>query len=392
MKISNLIAFLFVLGSMVAKAIEIESHGHFLLNNYDTSDAKEIWPDDRWWMSCFFVDLNQDGFEEVITTTISQADRYGCAWYFWTTKPDGKLHPVREDCLREERFVFTCYYYSYYRLIYRDGRDQLIGLDLDARFLNAGNNKVQSSTSDWIFGISTNNQLSVAKVSPSLDDVFFSSSSVGLRRMYPESYKGFSFDFVPQKAWFGGYEFPKPIGSVKAPEKFHAFLSSFQKETQIRSGVTNDVSVFAVLLDANNDGLTDCYLSSSVDGISKDVYRWALYVNEKGVLEKAGEKVKSVPHRDDLPSLEPNVEARKDAFCRVVRFDAPPTYIVLDESKVARGLVKKTITDRLTHSIEKLPAEEVPVFAEPPAKTTILSHVKANASQTLPEVDALRGL
>ena len=47
MKISNLIAFLLVLVSMVAKAIEIESHGHFLLNNYDTSDAKEIWPDDR---------------------------------------------------------------------------------------------------------------------------------------------------------------------------------------------------------------------------------------------------------------------------------------------------------------------------------------------------------
>ena len=176
--------------------------------------------------------------------------------------------------------------------------------------------------------------------------------------MYPESYKGFSFDFVPQKAWFGGYEFPKPIGSVKAPEKFHAFLSSFQKETQIRSGVTNDVSVFAVLLDANNDGLTDCYLSSSVDGTSKDVYRWALYVNEKGELKKAAGKVKSVPHRDDLPSLEPNVEARKDAFCRVVRFDTPPTYIVLDGSTVKNGLVKKTITNFRTHSIEKLQCEE----------------------------------
>ena len=358
MKISNLIAFLLVLVSMVAKAIEIESHGHFLLNNYDTSDAKEIWPDDRWWISCFFVDLNQDGFEEVITTTISQADRYGCAWYFWTTKPDCKLHPVREDYLREKRFVFTCFYYSYHRLIYRNGRDQVIGLDLDAGFLDAGSKKVQSSTSDWIFGISTNNQLSVTRVWPSLDDVFFSSSSVCLRRMYPESYKGFSCDFVPQKAWFGGYEFPKPIGSVKAPEKFHAFLSSFQKETQIRSGVTNDVSVFAVLLDANNDGLTDCYLSSSVDGISKDVYRWALYVNEKGELKKAAGKVKSVPHRDDLPSLEPNVEARKDAFCRVVRFDTPPTYIVLDGSTVKNGLVKKTITNFRTHSIEKLQCEE----------------------------------
>ena len=173
MRISNLIAFLVVFVSMVAKAIEIGSHGHFLLNYYDTSDAKEIWPDDRWWMSCFFVDLNQDGFEEVITTTISQADRYGCAWYFWTTKPDGKLHPVREDYLREKRFVFTCYYYSYYRLIYRDGRDQVIGLDLDAGFLEAGSKKVQSSTSDWIFGISTSNQLSVTRVSPSLDDVFF---------------------------------------------------------------------------------------------------------------------------------------------------------------------------------------------------------------------------
>ena len=60
----------------------------------------------------------------------------------------------------------------------------------------------------------------------------------------------------------------------------------------------------------------------------------------------------------DLPSLEPNVEARKDAFCRVVRFDTPPTYIVLDGSTVKNSLVKKTITNFRTHSIEKLQCEE----------------------------------
>ena len=351
-------ASMLTMSSFVALAIDLTPHDKFLRENFEITDAKEIWGNDGWWVSCFFVDLDNDGFEEVISTTVSQTDRSGDASTFWTTKPDGKLHRLREDSLLATNFFFNTFHYSHYRLDLGGKNKFIIGLDMAAGFYKDHGMTMLTPTPDCIFGIGEGNQLSVVKLEPSLDAVFFANETSRVERIYPEGFKGFDFKYVPQKTWFHGYEFPRPINPIVQPERFEAFLSSFQKELQPRSGVTNDVSVFAVLLDANNDGLTDCYLSSSIDGISKDVYRWALYVNEKGELKKAAGKVKSVPHRDDLPSLEPNVEARKDAFCRVVRFDTPPTYIVLDGATVKNGLVKKTITNFRTHSIEKLQCEE----------------------------------
>ena len=49
------------------------------------------------------------------------------------------------------------------------------------------------------------------------------------------------------------------------------------------------------------------------------------------------------------------LKERISQVCRIIRFDVPPTYIVLDAAKVEKGMVKKTITYRWTHSIEKLP-------------------------------------
>lgn len=341
-------------------AIDIKPHDKFLRENFEITDAKEIWGNDGWWVSCFFVDLDNDGFEEVISTTVSQTDRDGDASTFWTTKPDGKLHRLGEDRLLETNFFFNTFYYSHYRLDLGGRNKFIIGLDMEsAGFYKDAGITMMTPTPDCIFGIDEGNQLSVVKLAPSLDDVFLANEASRVERIYPETFKGFDFHYVPQKTWFHGYRFPCPIGLIVPPERFNTFLFSFQKELQIRSGETHDVTVLAVLLDADNNGLTDCYLTSSVDRVAEDSYRWTLFMNENGELKKAVGTVSPDSRRKDLPVLEPVVVARKDAFCRVVRFDSAPSYIVLDAAKIRSGVVKKTITDRLTHSIEKLPTMKV---------------------------------
>ena len=44
---------------------------------------------------------------------------------------------------------------------------------------------------------------------------------------------------------------------------------------------TNDLAVLAVFHDADNDGDVDAYVSSSVERVEDDRYRWHLYLNGK---------------------------------------------------------------------------------------------------------------
>ena len=89
----------FILASACLFAADICPHDKFLKENFKITDAKEIWGDAGWWVSCFFVDINNDGFEEVISSSVAQSDRDGNTRTFWTTRPDGKLHRLNEDNL-----------------------------------------------------------------------------------------------------------------------------------------------------------------------------------------------------------------------------------------------------------------------------------------------------
>ena len=347
-----------IFGPSLASTFDIGPHDKYLRENFAVSEARKYWNENEWWIECIFVDLNQDGFVEIISSSSSQSDRSGNAWSFWTTRPDGKLHMIREDRLAAERFSFNCFCDSYYMMKSGSSASHVVGLGMCAGAAGADNILRSSKSPDCIFNIAENDQLSVSPITQGLDAVFLAEPLARIERLYSESFSGFEFRPVPESlviVWRGGYKHPKPMPVSDAPDGFGAFAASFKKEAQMRSGATNDVPIYAVFLDADNDGHADCYMTSEADCVEKDVYRWFLYKNAAGKFVKARDAVHPVAGRDDLPTLNPGVLARKDAFCRIIRFDVPPTYIVLDAAKVEKGMVKKTITYRWTHSIEKLP-------------------------------------
>lgn len=200
-----------------------------------------------------------------------------------------------------------------------------------------------------------------------LDNVF-SLSMVHIERLYSEWYFGFGFlpppknDHSPYTTWLG-YNRPKgdlrPGGGIKKPKGFVGFAAKLRSEVAARLGVgLKGIRVLVVFLDADNDGDTDAYVAFATDRTKGGKFRWTLYLDGGGVYSKAESSVLPVPSRRDLCVLPPSVIAPTNGFCRLVRFDVAPTFVILDGTG-SPTKVRDAITDILSHRIEKLPCVEI---------------------------------
>ena len=127
----------------------------------------------------------------------------------------------------------------------------------------------------------------------------------------------------------------------------------------MKVGDKRGVTVFAVHLDADNDGDADCYVSSDAERTEDGKFRWTLFLRDGKTLASASESVYPVESRRELCRLKPQVSASKDSFCRIIRFDVDPLFMVLDDS-VGKTAIRDAITEYDTHRIEKLVCVEFP--------------------------------
>ena len=119
----------------------------------------------------------------------------------------------------------------------------------------------------------------------------------------------------------------------------------------------NKVTVYAVHLDADNDGDADCYVSSDADRANGGKYKWLLFLRRGKTLSHVLEAVYPVEDHRELCKLDPQVTASKDSFCRVIRFDVDPVFMILDDN--ANGTaIRDAIRGYETHRIEKLACKE----------------------------------
>ena len=122
------------------------------------------------------------------------------------------------------------------------------------------------------------------------------------------------------------------------------------------AGEQNPVSVYVVFLDADNDGDADFYITSDLDKGESGDYDWNLYLQQDGSYILPKKIVWPVPERKDLCGLPSNVSASKMDFCRVLRLDVDPTFLIIDDDKKTQ--VRDAIMDNNTHRVEKLPCRE----------------------------------
>ncbi len=363
-------AFAEVCGCLASSAsgdcVSIAQHRELLEKGFDTSRWKKLWDDDSWHMRCVFADVDGDGVDELLTASNSEEeDRTGCVWQFWRHMPDVGFRRFSSS----GAISFMCHADSFYKMSGNGRPYSVVGVDMEAGYRHETDGHWKM-TPDCKFEITREEKISLSELVPNVETVFLQKNVTRIERLYAEWYFGFSFT-PPVKEKGSPYTMRMPYtlprgnlsvgGGVRAPENFSRFADEYRDREKRRFGRVGDkVTVYAIFLDADNDGDADCFVASNAEKLEDEILSWTLYVQDDGCLRKANAPVASDPVSGRGRALRNEVRAGKMSFCRIVSYDKLPSFIVLDDAtgqglpKMVRGIV----TDYCTHSIEKLACVE----------------------------------
>ena len=344
-----------------------EFHRKVLRDGFDTSYWKESWKDALWHIRTIFVDMDGDGMEEMIAITTSEEDRMGDYWKIWKYDNAGKF----KRATFSGDIYFSCHSDSFYKVAYSDKPDAVVGLGMNANVekdCGNGDRRIVRPTPDCKFVLVPGNKFMLREIQPDVDTFFQLQDVVGIERLYPEWY--FGFDFRPPKdvpyspsTRRPPYRLPKGDlrrgGGMKEDGGFGAFVEEYRRKVKQNAVGRNKVTVYAVHLDADNDGDADCYVSSDAERTDDGKFKWSLYLRRGETLSAALDVVYPVEDHKELCKLNSRVTASKDSFCRVVRFDVNPVFVILDDN-TERSVIRDTITGYETHRVEKLVCVEYP--------------------------------
>jgi len=342
-------------------------HRELLKNKFDTSYWKDIWEDELWHIRCVFVDIDGDGTKEMMAITTSEEDRMGDYWKIWKNDNAEKFKRVSFS----GDIFFSCNWDSFYKVSYSDRADAVVGLGMNANIEEScgnGRRRIVRATPDCRFVVMPENKFMLREIQPDVDTSFRRKEVVGIERLYPEWYFGFEFrppPDVPHSPITMRPPYKQPNGDLRrgggmiAADDFAVFVEEYRRKVKMKTGDKSKVTVYAVHLDADNDGDADCYVSSDAERTDDGKFRWTLFLRDGKTLFRASESVYPVESRMGLCKLNPQVSASKDSFCRIIRFDVDPLFMVLDDS-IGKTAIRDTITEYDTHRIEKLVCVEHP--------------------------------
>ncbi len=340
-------------------------HSKLLKEKLDTSWWKQFYPDDSWRIRCIFVDLDNDGGKELIAASVAEEeDRVGWVWNVFRSDMNNRFSKV--DYTGD--IYFLCHWHSFYEITLMDGTHSVIGLKMEAGYTDKERRRIVKPTPDCSFTLTSNGKFALHEIKPDLDARFRQEEVVSIERLYPEWYFGFDFKppkDVPYSVYTQRMPYKLPQGDLRhgggigCPKDFAAFVAEYRREVKTRRGTKDSVTIYAVFLDAANDGHGDCYVSSSLETTAGGECSWSLYICNGGLFSKAKEAVFPVT-RKELCKLPDTVNAGKTSFCRVIRYDVPPIFVLLNKEGQAQSRVRDAITDHYAHRIEKLSCVEFP--------------------------------
>ena len=109
-------------------------------------------------------------------------------------------------------------------------------------------------------------------------------------------------------------------------------LADIHRKYVSKALATDDVTnIFLVACDVNHDGKCDAYVSSNLESVDADKYKWSLYRGDGHGFVRQKESEKFSPNRTEDIYFETDVISSKDGFFRIDRVDMPAYVVVLAE-------------------------------------------------------------
>lgn len=287
-------------------------------------------PSESWAVSARFFDFNGDGRTEAL---MGHTDRADLQFVWWGR--DGKLICQDTPLLVDD--ANPCYSegLSAYAVRFSGGVSRLVLLD--ALSYDSRTNHVQTSfRTNILCTVNSKFQLNTGFLKNGFDDLVRNPGFESLERIDVEVYAGHELKLISESSCSTNGATALAAGYL-LPIGFEKFIQQYRAKIKREKNVNCSMTVFAIFLDANQDGDMDCYVSSSLHETQNGEHEWTLYLKNKDVYSVA-EKPIWIFDRTEVRAwgiAESRVTAARNAFYQVVyhpfsSFEKPSTIVLLD--------------------------------------------------------------
>lgn len=250
------------------------------MNPYDAED-QEYWSA-NWSVAAIFFDLDMDGrCDALVATSDQQLDRR----FNWLPMRKTRDGSISIDYGRPPCVLAMCDPSAIYLVTLAGGSSLLLGKDCFVeRYEESWERVWMERECDLIFRIDEAGGLAPQLDPFMVDKAVANPDFVRLERICPSWYRGYGLHCSP------GADISEKAnpsnGGLPAPADFPAFARRYREEVRRRLGIDSPVTVYAVFLDADDDGDTDFYVSSDAESAGGGKYRWTLYLDDAAVLRR----------------------------------------------------------------------------------------------------------
>ena len=275
-----------------------------------------------------FFDMDDDGEEEALIADVSNRDRSGNGWVVTQINSQTGMvesHPRRFESGLD---VFS-HSWKLYVVAFDGVRDRLYGNDVtiyDIKNFGARNGTQNIYRDNVLLRMDTNGFLRATSMKNGFSDLVSNPGFRRLDRAVTEFYKGKEVEFVKRTAAATDISLDRPQG-------LDWFVRKYREAMKRRFGGDRKVAVYAIFLDADNDGDADFYMSSDVEVRKDGQYGWHLYLNDGGKFSKAEKAIWFNAGKEyNRESIDPDETAFRNSFYRVQRmYGFSPSIVILDQ-------------------------------------------------------------
>ena len=299
---------------------------------------KKSYTDGQWSLATIFFDLDGDGYEEVLLAPPIQHDRDGTDWTFLSLKPGWNLPECKPGDV--SLYCDSKTFYSYKR---KSTRLRMLCIDSYAEHY-AGLNQPDGFEYSGFVGVSKSGKLSLdekVEVEECLayDDFEF------IERLGEDVYSGYELKIEHPRL--------KPrLGPgcgdqsmVTNTVDIASLMQDVERTVASDDACASHMQVFTYLpVDEDNDGDPDAFLTRDTSRLKNEKFVWRLYRNEDGKFVRTDR----------------TVIAGTNDFCRVITYTRDPQLVILGGPGGSPKDLRRIITERYFHRIERLPCRTYP--------------------------------
>lgn len=287
----------------------------------------------KWYAYALWYDFNQDQKEEMLMATWDGVFRDGYAWNYFFIENGQIKNP---DWIDEDCEIIYCPPAYLFLVSFSTGQKQLCGRNIGVNFTQQHPKRMGKQTwkkVDCTFTTSSRNYLRTVPIPNGFDslilrDDFQSLDSTpyyyicGINPTHPEPFDNQAKMLKKN---------PRILDPIPAPPTLNEVIATHRAHVKQRYNTTNAVEVYAILVNPDNDADTDVHLSSNVEQLDENHWKWQLYLQVTNHFAKAEAPIWMLSdNRFRHGRINPVEIASKKSFYHIFQDMHPPFTILLD--------------------------------------------------------------